>query len=391
MDIALTDEQADYREGFRAWLDANLQRDRDWPVVSGPVDPEPEATFQLAWERKLYAAGYGGIAWPTEYGGQGLGLVEQLIVAEELGLRAAPEGVGIIGTEVAGPLLLAAGTQEQKAHYLPRLLRLDDVWCQGFSESNAGSDLGSLKTRGVRDGDDWIINGQKVWTSHGQHASMCVLLARTDPDAAKHDGLSLFLLDIKAAGVSVRPIVQITGRSEFAEIFLDNVRVSDSNRVGSLNAGWSLAMRVLAEERASTRFHRQGRYIHEFNHLMLICSQADAQGRRPIDDSHVAQRLAEIYADLEILRYHNLKTASLADNGGQIGAEASLVKLHSSEAHQRMSEFALDLLGDAAMSASPDAIRWRDIYLQSRSDTIYAGTSEIQRNIIAERLLELPR
>jgi alkylation response protein AidB-like acyl-CoA dehydrogenase len=391
MDIALTDEQIAYRDGFRAWLDENLRSDWDWPAYRGPKGEDEEAEFHKAWERKLYEAGYAGIAWPKGYGGQGLTQVENLIVAEELGLRAAPEGVSIIGTEVAGPLLLVAGTEEQKKHFIPRLLRLEDTWCQGFSESNAGSDLAALKTRAVRYGDDWIITGQKIWTSYAQHADICIVLARSNPDAPRHRGLTLFMVDMKSPGISVRPIVQITGRREFNEIFFDNVRVADSIRVGEVNAGWDLAMTVLSLERASTRMHRNGRYMHEFNHLVEICKNPGPRGDRLIDNPHFRQRLAEVYADIEIHRYYNIKTVSLIGSGRQVGPEASIVKLQWSELHQRMSELALDLLDGAAMGGSSDAIRWRDIYLQSRSDTIYAGTSEIQRNIIAERILELPR
>jgi alkylation response protein AidB-like acyl-CoA dehydrogenase len=391
MDIAMTEDQIAYRDRFRAWLDEHLPRDWDWPTYRGPKDENANAEYQKAWERKLYEAGYAGIAWPKEYGGQGLTHAEHLIVSDELGLRAAPEGLNVIGIELVGPILLAVGTEEQKKHFIQRILRLDDVWCQGYSEPNAGSDLASLKTRAVRDGDDWVINGQKIWTSYAHHADMCILLARTDPDAPKHRGLSLFFVDMKTPGISIRPLIQITGRRDFNETFYDDVRVPDSMRIGEVNKGWDISINVLGLERATTRMHRNGRYMHEFNHLVEISRKPNARGEVPIENPHYRQRLAEIYADIEIHRYHNMKTVSLVTSGRHIGPEASIVKLFWSELHQRMSEFALDVLGEEANGSSPDAVRWRDIYLQSRADTIYAGTSQIQRNIIAERVLGLPR
>ena len=383
MDAHLTDDQIAYRDRFRAWLDENLAPDA--------IEPADDVEAAKRWKRKLHRAGYAGVAWPKAYGGQGLTPVEHAIVAAELGFYGVPEGADVIGAEVVGPILLSHGTEAQKMRHLPRLLAGEEVWCQGFSEPNAGSDLAALKTRAVRDGGDWIVNGRKIWTSHAHQADLCVVLARTDPNAPGRDGFTLFLVDMRAPGTSIRPIVQITGRREFNEVFFDDVRVSDAMRVGTVDAGWPLAKAVLSYERASTSLHRNARYRREFDDLLAIYRRADASGSRDRDNADLRQRLAETYADIEIHRYHDLRTAELLASGREPGPEASIVKLHWSELHQRMSELALDLLGADAMGDSPEAERWRDLYLESRSDTLYAGTSEIQRNIIADRILELPR
>jgi alkylation response protein AidB-like acyl-CoA dehydrogenase len=283
--------------------------------------------------------------------------------------------------------VLAAGSDEQKRHYVPRLLRLDDIWCQGFSEPNSGSDLASLQTKADRDGGDWVISGQKVWTSYARHANWCILLARTDRAAPKHKGITLFLMPMDVPGVTVRPLRQITGRSEFNELFLDQVRVPDALRLGAVNDGWRVANGVLGFERATTRLYRQARYLHELCALIELVKR-----RMPMrfEDADFRRRIAAVYAELEIVRYHSLKVVSRVGNGGDIGPEASLQKIAWSEAHQNLAALAVDLLGDDFHS-SEEAARFRHIYLQSRAETIFAGTSEIQRNIIADRVLALPR
>jgi alkylation response protein AidB-like acyl-CoA dehydrogenase len=396
MDVSFSPEQQAYRLVVRRWLEDALPANWDWPTFRGPADDDENAEFQKRWEQRLYAAGFAGVAWPKAYGGQGLSLVEHLIVCEELGLRAAPEGINVIGTELVGPVLLAVGTEEQKRHYIPRILKVDDVWCQGFSEPNAGSDLAALKTRAVRNGDEWIISGQKIWTSYAHHADLCIMLARTDASSPKHKGLTLFMVDMKAPGITIRPLVQITGRRDFNETFYDGVRVPDHMRIGAVNAGWDISIGVLGLERATTRMHRQARYMHEFNHLAEIARQPAEDGTAPSDNPHFRQKLADLYTDIEIFRYHNLKTASLVSNGKELSAEASITKLWWSELHQRLADFSIDLLGSrfsAALNRNDEdgSERFADIYLQARAGTIFAGTSQIQRNIIAERLLDLPR
>lgn len=390
MDASYTRAQNDYRLKFRRWLDQNLPQSWGGSRFRGPDDGNENAKFQAKWERQLYEAGYSGVAWPREYGGQGLSIVEYLIVNEELGRRAAPEGINAIGRELVGPILLAAGTEEQKRHYIPRILRVDDIWCQGFSEPGAGSDLAGLRTRATRDGSDWLLNGQKVWTSYAQHADWCILLARTDPAATKHRGITLFLVDMKTPGISIRPLTQITGRAEFNEVFFDDVRVPDRMRIGDVDDGWNIAVRVLGFERATTRLYRQARFMHEFEQLMSLCV-ANGTASALHENAHYRQRIGAMLAELTILRLHNMKVASRIAQGARIGPEASLIKLFWSEMHQRFADLAMDTLSALSLRTGPDAERFQDVYLQSRAETIYAGTSQIQRNIIAERILGLPR
>lgn len=381
MDIRFTPEQEKYRREFRAWLDANL------PRSPRPDDDDEDAAYQADWERKLNAAGYSGIAWPKEYGGQGLTIAEHYVVQEELGRALAPEGINNIGRELVGPIVLAVGSEAQKRHYVPRLLRLDDIWCQGFSEPNAGSDLASLQTRAERDGDDWVVNGQKVWTSYARHSNWCILLARTDRAAPKHKGITLFLLSMDLPGVTVRPLKQITGRCDFNELFLEDVRIPDRLRLGGVNEGWQVANGVLGFERATTRLYRQARFRRELNDLIALTERLRPERLR---DAGFRRRIAGVYAELEIVRYHALKVVSRIGHGAKIGPESSLQKLAWSEAHQSLAALAADLLGDDFLTHE-DAAHFRYIYFQSRAETIFAGTSEIQRNIIADRVLELPR
>lgn len=387
MDVSFTPEQVSFREGIRQWLEQNLPEGWGGPRFTGPDDEAENARFQIDWERRLYQAGYQGIHWPKAYGGQGLTVVEQLIAAEELGRVSAPEGINTLGKELVGPIVLALGTEEQKRHYIPRLLRLDDIWCQGFSEPDAGSDLAGLRTRAIADGDHWVVNGQKLWTSFAHHANKCILLARTDPDAPKHKGLTLFLLDMNTPGVSVRPLKQITGRSEFNEVFFDDVRIPAGSHLGEVGGGWNAAVGVLSFERATARFYRQSRFMSEF--LQLVRGLKAMPPRA--GDGWYRQRAGALLAELRMHRLLNLKVASRIVNGHGIGAEASIVKLFWSEMHQRIMDFASEVFAGDFVLDAPEAERFRFLYLHIRAETIYAGTSEIQRNIIGERMLGLGR
>jgi alkylation response protein AidB-like acyl-CoA dehydrogenase len=387
MDVSFSAAQIEFRDGMRRWLAANLAADWGGPRFTGPDDEADNAHFQADWERRLYAAGYQGIHWPKAYGGQGLSVVEHLIAAEELGRVSAPEGIATLGKELVGPIVLALGTEEQKRHYIPRLLRLDDIWCQGFSEPDAGSDLAGLRTKAVLDGDYWVVNGQKLWTSFAHHANRCILLARTDADAPKHKGLTLFLLDMKTPGVTVRPLKQITGRSEFNEVFFDDVRIPAGSHLGEVNRGWDAAVGVLGFERATARFYRQSRFMSEF--LALAGSLKTMTGKAA--DGGYRQRAGALLAELRMHRLLNLKVASRVVNGNEIGAEASIVKLFWSEMHQRIMDFASEIFAEDFVLDAPEAERFRFLYLHIRAETIYAGTSEIQRNIIGERMLGLGR
>ena len=388
MDIAFTPEQDAFRAEFRRWIETALPADWGGPQFRGPADEGAQAETHAAWERKLHGAGYAGIAWPKAYGGQGLSIIEHLIVSEELGRRAAPEGINSIGRELVGPIILAVGSEEQKRHYLPRILSVEDIWCQGFSEPNAGSDLAAIATRAVRQGDKWVVTGQKIWTSFARHAQMCILLARTNPDAPKHKGITLFLLDMATPGTTIRPLVQITGRPEFNEVFLDSVEVPDSMRLGPVDEGWRVATRVLSFERATNRLYRQQRFMHEFRALLQ-----DRARSRPemLEDAGRRRQFGALYGELMQLRWRNLRVASRVAEGKHVGPEASYMKLQWSELHQRMTRFAADAFGSDFAWLTPETDRFQDLHLQARAETIYAGTSEIQRNIIADRILELPR
>jgi alkylation response protein AidB-like acyl-CoA dehydrogenase len=385
VDIALTPEQRRYRDGVRAWLKDNLPAGWANGMPAGRPSEDVERDLLIAWERRVHAAGYSGIAWPKEYGGQGLTMVEHYLASVEFGRVAAPESVNTIGRELVGPILLAVGTEEQKCRFIPRILGVEDVWCQGFSEPNAGSDLASLKTRAVRDGNDWVIDGQKIWTSYAHFANYCILLARTGAAQAKpHKAITLFIVEMDRPGVDIRPIRHMNGLRHFNEVFFTGVRVPDHMRIGPVDGGWSVAVSVLGFERATTRLYRQARYVNELQALAGIAQRNGASDA-------TRGRLGGIAAELEILRYHNLQFVSRIAAGEPIGDEASLLKLSWSQAHQELAGAALDILGPALDENGDDAERFRQIYLTARGETIYAGSSQIQKNIIAERVLGLPR
>lgn len=394
MDLSFTPAQRAWREAARAWIAANLPEAWRHAPFGGPADEDENARQQRDWERRLYQAGYAGLAWPRAYGGQGLGVAEQLIISEELGRVAAPEGLNTVGMELVGPILLAAGTEEQKRSLIPRILAVDTIWCQGFSEPEAGSDLAALRTSAVRDGDEWVINGQKLWTTHARHADLCLLLARTDASVPKHRGLTLLVVPMDRPGVVVRPLVTIAGRPEFGEVFFQAVRVPADATIGPVNEGWRIAAGVLEIERGTLRLYRQQRFLHEFEHLLRVATGTEEMRARVATNAHFRQRLAEIYADLAIQRFHNLKLVSRIMAGEKIGAEVSMTKLFWSEMHRRLAALAFDVLGPegaASGRTAPSAGRFQDLLLHCRFETISAGTSQIQRNIIAERMLGLPR
>jgi alkylation response protein AidB-like acyl-CoA dehydrogenase len=396
MDFRYTEAEDQFRATVRAWLAGNL------PLGWGTTfrEPEDEAArfaFRLSWERKLHAAGFSGMHWPREYGGRGATLVEQTILQEELALASAPEPVNIIGRNLTAPTLLEHGTEAQKRRFLPKILASEEIWCQGFSEPNSGSDLASLRCRAAIDGDDFVLNGQKIWTSFAQYAQWCFVLCRTDPAAAKHKGLSFILLDMATPGITIRPLVQITGETEFSEVFFDDVRVPRENLVGELNQGWRIAMTTLTYERGPEEaLPRQVRFRRDLDAILAVAATPRADGTRPADNPALRQKLAASYVELELMRLGGLRSFSRVLNGGTIGPEASLNKLYWSEMVQRMTETAIEVGGSAGvlMPGDPDAPAGGAFpmkFLQSRPMTIYSGSSEIQRNIIAERVLGLPR
>jgi len=372
MDFRYTDAEEQFRRSVRSWLHANL------PAGWGSTFQEPENeaerfAFRLDWERKLHAAGWSGISWLKEYGGRGGTLVEQTIFQEELARANAPEFVNIIGRNLTAPTLMAHGTEAQKQRFLPKIMSSEEIWCQGFSEPNSGSDLASLRCRLVADGDEFVLNGQKTWTSFAQYAQWCFVLARTDPTVPKHQGLSFILLDMATPGITIRPLVQITGETEFNEVFFDDVRIPKANLVGELNQGWRIAMTTLTYERGPEEaLPRLVRIRRDLDTILQIAAAPRADGGRAADNPAVRQKLAQSYIDLELMRLTGLRSFSrLLKGEPEVAGEAGPL-----------------------MPGDPDAPAGGAFalkFLQSRATTIYSGSSEIQRNIIAERVLGLPR
>lgn len=388
MDLRDTPAEAEFRQELRSWLARNLP-----PAWGTPdwVDPPDRVAFLKDWSRKLSGGGYVGITWPEEYGGRGLPLTFQAIAYEELARADVPEHIGLIGIGMAGPTIIARGTETQKRTYLRPILTGEEVWCQGFSEPGSGSDLASLQTRAERDGDGWVITGQKVWSSFAHVADRCILLARTDPQAPKHKGITYFLVDMHAPGVEVRPLRQITGDAEFNEIFLDGVAVPDEDRVGDVNDGWGVAITTLLHERAGAGFILAGLLETRFRQVVDLARRTPADGGTVIQDPAIRDRLARLFADVQALRLTNHRALSDMRRTGMPGPEGSISKLHWSETNQRLTSLALDVLGPEAALGPGGRATWQYSQLRSRGNTIEAGTSEILRNIVAERVLGLPK
>ncbi|QPF89330.1 acyl-CoA dehydrogenase [Bradyrhizobium commune] len=380
-----------YRDAMHRWLHANLPASfrSDSAAFAAPTLQQ-----SVAWEAAMYRAGLTGITWPQAYGGHGRTLREHLIANQEIGRLAMPESVNSIGKELAGPIILAVGNEEQKRRFLPAILEMRDIWCQGFSEPEAGSDLAGLRTRATRSGDGWRINGQKIWTSGAYRSQRCLVLARTGPLEDRHRGLAMFAVPLDAKGVRVRTIKSIDGRESFCEVFFDEVEVAQADAIGAPDEGWAAAIRVLEIERATNRMYRAWRFENELRHLISAC-KADAALSEMVAERHYAVRLGEVAVEIEVLKAHVETAVEALANGDKIGARGSLAKLYWSEAHQRFAALALELLQQASLPQIP-AIkvarrRFEAIYLQARAETIYAGTTEIQLGIIADRILQLSR
>jgi alkylation response protein AidB-like acyl-CoA dehydrogenase len=396
MDFNLSPENMAFRDELRQWLADNLPE--GWgESVFEPEDEDENAMFRLAWERKLYQGGWNGIAWPEKFGGRGASLIEQAIFAEEMARAKAPEGLNIIGRNLVATTLLHHGSEEQRRRYLPKIISGDEVWCQGFSEPNAGSDLASVRCRAVREGDHFVVNGQKIWTSFAQYAQWCILLARTDPSLPKHQGISFLLVDMSTPGISIRPLRQISGESEFNETFFDNVKVPVENLVGELNGGWKIAMTTLAYERGpEDALGRQIRFKQELDKLLETLAGLKRGHAAAIDDPALRQKLGKSIIEIEIMRLNCLRAFSKALKGKPRGPEASMNKLYWSHVTQNFYETSLEALGPLATlnggdPLSPGGGRFQLSFLRSKAFTIYSGSSEIQRNIIAERVLGLPK
>ena len=404
--IEYTPEAETFRTEVQTWLKANLPQ--GWFDTGFEMSAAERKAFNEAWPTKLFEGGWICATWPTEYGGKGLSTLQGVVLAEEFANAKAPMRADFFGDTLVGPTLLQWGTEEQKQEFLPQILNGKMRWCQGFSEPNSGSDLASLKTTAVLDGDEWVINGQKVWTTGGHHADYCFLLTRTDPSAVKHAGITYLLVPMRQPGVEVRGIVQPDGTAEFCEVFFTDARCSKNNVVGGINNGWKVANSTLAFERGMSATTGYRRFEEEFR---LMSAAAKENGA--INDDTIRQRLMQYYSKIQILRYNGLRSLSATlENKKDMGVLALGVsnKMYWSEMHQRAMELALDINGANSMliNAGPADGTWpgalrdkrRDGYpvssmmstfFFSRSETIWGGTSQIQRNIVGERVLGLPK
>jgi len=388
MDLTLTDDERTFRDTFRAWLKDNVPA--PWTGSTGEDRHEYDA-YLKRWQRTLYEGGWAGISWPKQFGGRGATLMQQAIFQEEMALADAPQLIGTIGLALVGPTIIAMGTEAQKAWHLPRILSGEEIWCQGFSEPNAGSDLAALGTKALRDGDDFIINGQKIWTSFAQIADYCLLLVRTDFEAPKHKGITCLLVDMHSEGVSVRPLRMMSGDAGFNEVFFGNVRVPATQVLGKVNEGWTTAITALMNERANLGSGVQVLFRRNLNALIARSHTVDRNGRPASADPIVRQKLAQAYLELEILRLNTNRALTSLMRSGTPGPEGSTQKLYWSEMNQRTQQTAQEILGPYGQLTELDKGMWQYGYLRSRGNTIEAGTSEIQRNIIAERVLGLPK
>jgi alkylation response protein AidB-like acyl-CoA dehydrogenase len=389
MDLAYTEDEAAFATDVRDWLASHLA-DASLPARFDSLDDEIE--WGRRWQSTLAADRWVGIYWPSAYGGRSATPVEVALYNMEYARAGAPQPVNRVGINLAGPTLLAHGTEEQKTRWLPRVLDASEIWCQLFSEPDAGSDLAALSTRAEPTDGGWLLSGQKVWTSYAQYARWGICLARTDPAATKHRGISYLVVDMESPGIEIRPLRQITGESEFNEVFLDEVFVPNDHLVGALNMGWTVANTTLAHERG-TNFPFKEQVVHEVYLDRLYRRASEAGG---LDDVATADSLARSFVELRILRLHNWRTLSRLGRGIEPGPESSWVKLAWTDMTQHLSETALDVVGGAAplwidADDNPDDGAWQRQWLWSKAASIAGGTSEVQRTIIGDRILGLPR
>jgi alkylation response protein AidB-like acyl-CoA dehydrogenase len=401
MDVRYPPEAEAYREKVAAFLAEQLPA--GWKGI-GALGHADADRFTEEWRTTLYEHGYLAVSWPKEYGGQDLSPLEQVVLAEEFTKAGVPQGGpnDVFGIQMVGNTIISWGTEEQKRHFLPRILSGEDRWCQGYSEPNAGSDLGNLGCRAELDGDEWLINGQKIWTSAGHLANWIFVLTRTDPTVAKHKGITFLLCPMDQPGVEVRPIKMISGESEFNEVFFTDARTPKPNVIGEVHGGWAVAMTLLGYERGEAAATLPIRFRTELDRLIAL-----ARERGRSDDPVIRQRLAWCYSKVEIMRYLGMRALTAFLQGGAPGPEASISKVFWSEYHHRSTELAMDILGMEGLvptgrppasafqtddpGAPNDSASWAGTFLNARAGTIYAGTSQIQRNIIGEMVLGLPK
>lgn len=398
MDLNLSPSELKFRDEFRAWLTGNVPKEwdsrRGEPAKAQSMEERFE--FLKKWQRKMYEAGWAGVSWPKEYGGRGASLMEQVIFWQEMAQAGAPPLANVLGLGLIGPTLIAFGTEAQKKRYLSKILSAEEIWCQGFSEPNAGSDLANVSCAAELQGDQYVVNGQKVWNSYGWAADWCELVVRTDPTQAKHKGLTVLLVDMKSPGVEVRPLRQMTGETEFNEIFFHDVRVPTENVVGKVNDGWSVAIGTLMHERGSFGAGLQVMYRRNMDRLIELSHSTSRNGGNAADDPVIRQKLAQCYAEIEIMRWNQMRAFSRISATGVPGPEGSIQKIFWSELNQRFQQIAQEMLGPFGQLEQGDPLAidngaWSYGYLRTRGNTIEAGTSEIQRNIIGHFVLGLPK
>jgi alkylation response protein AidB-like acyl-CoA dehydrogenase len=395
LDFTLTPEQEAFRARVRTWLEANIPR--EWKSMGATEVPRPEAyEFLKRWQAKLHEGGFIGVTWPKEYGGQGLTFVEEMILHQEMALQKAPPMLNVLGVGMAGPTIIAYGTEAQKKRYPEKILSCEEIWCQGYSEPNSGSDLAALQTRAVKDGEYYVINGQKVWTSLAHMADWMMLLARTDPSAPKHKGITYFLLDMHAPGVTVKPLKQMTGDSEFNEVFFDNVRVHEGQVLGEVNNGWAVGLTTLMFERLALGFGLQVRLRISLESMIDLARRMEKDGRAVTSDPVMRQKIAQLWIDTEALKYTGARAITKLLKGELPGPEASAGKMGWVETNQKLQELAMEIEGPYSQLAkgsdrAVDGGFWQYAFLRSRANSIEGGTTEIQKNIIGERVLGLPK
>lgn len=391
MDFSDTPEEAEFRAEARAWLEANTPKDWQKRI---PTDGLQQVCKE--WQAIKYDAGWACLSWPKEYGGRGATPIQSVIWSQEESKLAPPSSaIFVVGIGMTGPMLMACANDAQKERFLPKLARADEIWCQLFSEPAGGSDLAALRTKAVPDGDEWVVNGQKIWSSGAHESDWGILVTRTDPDVPKHKGLTFFLLDMRTKGVEARPIKQISGQAHFNEVFFDDVRIPDANRVGDVGDGWRVAMAILGNERlAVSNSGLSSRTGANFETLFDICREMEGDEGPLIKDEAVRDQLADWYCINSGIKYTNARTTSALSRGGIPGPEASIAKLSQSAVTQDMASYAIDLQGLFGALVDPKLAEvnaaFQQSMLYSPAGRIAGGTDEIMRNIIAERVLGLP-
>jgi alkylation response protein AidB-like acyl-CoA dehydrogenase len=376
VDLTLSPSEEKFRDELRGWLEQNHPGDE-------PKSDAEQFAFRKQWQQRLHEGGWAGVSWPEEYGGRGATLIEQAIFNEEIVRARAPGPANVLGLAMGGPTVIMHGNDEQKQRFLGPILSAEEIWCQGFSEPDAGSDLASLKTKAVKSNGEWVVTGQKVWTTYAHEAKWCMLVARTDPDAQKHAGLTYFLMDMEQEAVQVRPLRQITGESEFNELFIEEARIPDENVVGGVGNGWSVAITTLMHERAGLAFGLVVALKIDLANLIELVREQGLQ-----DDPVMRQKIGQLQIEVEVMRLNALRGLTQIMKTGQPGPEGSLGKWHWAEINQALTETAMEARGAEAPILDRD---WTYRFLRARANSIEGGTTEILRNIVAERVLGLPK